>query len=112
MIEIDQDTFKVMWELSAPGGDAEECFMRIPQEEYYIDHRDTLLDWMPDVSYLPVYNYHHLLTSNSCNDSSRLLQRSLSRRDHTGACHSPHSQSTLLDIWLTFYLASSHEGEP
>lgn len=50
--EIDQDTFKVMWELSAPGGEAEQCFMRLPQEEYYVDHRDTQLNWMPDVSSL------------------------------------------------------------
>jgi len=49
---MDQETFKVMWELSAPDGGAEGCFLRIPQTEYYCkgcakpDH----LEFMPDVS--------------------------------------------------------------
>ena len=47
--EIDQETFKVMWELSAPGGEAEGCFLRVPQTDYFYDGRDTHLDWMPDV---------------------------------------------------------------
>ncbi|CAL1708766.1 unnamed protein product [Somion occarium] len=46
--KIDQETFDVMWALSAPGGDAEGCFLRIPQYDYYFDGRDTHLDWMPD----------------------------------------------------------------
>ena len=48
-LEIDEDTFKVMWEMSAPGGEAEGCFLRLPQTDYYYDGRDTHLDWMPDV---------------------------------------------------------------
>ena len=48
--EIDQETFKVMWDLSAPGGDAEGCFLRIHQTDYFYDGRDCHLDWMPDVS--------------------------------------------------------------
>ncbi|TFK49356.1 D-aspartate oxidase [Heliocybe sulcata] len=34
---VDQETFKVMWELSAPGGEAEGCFLRQKQTEYYCD---------------------------------------------------------------------------
>ena len=47
---MDEETFKVMWELSAPGGDAEGCFLRVPQTDYFYDGRDVHLDWMPDVS--------------------------------------------------------------
>ncbi|KAH9849568.1 D-amino-acid oxidase [Lenzites betulinus] len=45
---IDRETFDVMWELSAPGGDAERCFFRIPQTDYLLDGRDECLDWMPN----------------------------------------------------------------
>lgn len=52
IIEIDEDTFKVMWELSAPGGDAEGCFKRIHETEYFYDGRDARLNWMPDFTVL------------------------------------------------------------
>ncbi|KAI0682936.1 D-amino-acid oxidase [Cytidiella melzeri] len=45
---IDEETFKVMWELSAPGAEAEGCFLRLPQTDYFYDGRDVHLDWMPD----------------------------------------------------------------
>ncbi|KAI0765264.1 D-amino-acid oxidase [Fomes fomentarius] len=45
---IDRETFDVMWELSALGGDAEHCFMRVPQTDYLLDGLDEGLDWMPD----------------------------------------------------------------
>lgn len=48
-LAIDRETFDVMWELSAPGGDAEHCFFRIPQTDYLFDGRDECLDWMPNV---------------------------------------------------------------
>jgi len=35
MKEIDRKTFLDMWDLSGPGGGAEECFMRLPQTEFY-----------------------------------------------------------------------------
>lgn len=50
--ELDSDTFKVMWELSAPGGAAEACFLRLPQIEYYGQKSELdphHLSWMPDV---------------------------------------------------------------
>jgi len=50
MRKIDEDTLKVMWDLSAPGGAAEGCFLRIQETEYFYDGRDAHLDWMPDVS--------------------------------------------------------------
>ena len=53
--EIDEETFKVTWELSAPGGEPEGCFLRLPQTDYFYDGRDVHLDWMPDVS---VVCYH------------------------------------------------------
>ncbi|EED79452.1 predicted protein [Postia placenta Mad-698-R] len=53
MQKIDEDTFKVMWELSAPGGDAEGCFKRIHETEYFYDGRDARLNWMPDFTVLP-----------------------------------------------------------
>jgi len=45
---IDSETFKVMWELSKPGGEAEGAFLRLHQTDYYYDGRNTHLDWMPD----------------------------------------------------------------
>lgn len=41
-----------MWELSAPGGAAEHCFLRLPQTEYYNEQFEDPhpLNWMPDVS--------------------------------------------------------------
>ncbi|KAI0674533.1 D-amino-acid oxidase [Trametes maxima] len=50
---IDKETFDVMWELSAPGGAAEHCFLRLPQTDYLLDGRDECLDWMPDFKKLP-----------------------------------------------------------
>jgi hypothetical protein len=46
------DTFKVMWDLSAPGGGAEGCFLRLDQTEYYREARTepNPLEMMPDVS--------------------------------------------------------------
>ncbi|KAL0576848.1 hypothetical protein V5O48_005145 [Marasmius crinis-equi] len=48
--KIDQDTFKVFWELSKPGGAAEHCFMRVHQAEFYHDIPDGEhhLSWYPD----------------------------------------------------------------
>ena len=48
-LAIDKETFDVMWQLSAPGGEAEHCFMRVSQTDYLLDGRDECLDWMPDV---------------------------------------------------------------
>ncbi|ESK85652.1 d-amino-acid oxidase [Moniliophthora roreri MCA 2997] len=53
--KIDQETFKVFWELSAPGGPAEHCFMRLQQSEYYHEAPDGEhhLSWYPDYKILP-----------------------------------------------------------
>lgn len=42
-----------MWEMSAPGGEAEGCFMRLPQRDFYYDGRDSHLDWYPDFKTIP-----------------------------------------------------------
>ncbi|KAJ3773647.1 D-amino-acid oxidase [Lentinula raphanica] len=62
-LAIDQETFRTMWELSAQGNEAEKCFMRIEQVEYY--HEEILVDkdggqvnhhlrWYPDFKVLPL----------------------------------------------------------
>ena len=52
IVELDMDTFKVMWDLSAPGGGAEGCFLRLNQTEYYREEstQPDPLEIMPDVS--------------------------------------------------------------
>ncbi|KAF8271887.1 D-amino-acid oxidase [Lactarius quietus] len=32
--KLERETFDIMWEMSAPGGEAEGCFLRAPQTEY------------------------------------------------------------------------------
>ncbi|KAF9259599.1 nucleotide-binding domain-containing protein [Marasmius fiardii PR-910] len=48
--KIDQDTFKVFWKLSAPGGPAEHCFMRVHQSEFQTNamEGEDSLSWYPD----------------------------------------------------------------
>lgn len=48
--EIKQDTFKVMWDLSASGGDVEGCFLRATEDEFFYTDTDVSSNWMPDVS--------------------------------------------------------------
>jgi hypothetical protein len=49
--DIDHKTFLEFWRLSAPGGDAEHCFLRIPQTEYYFSEKppSDALERMPSV---------------------------------------------------------------
>ncbi|KAJ6499534.1 D-amino-acid oxidase [Mycena vitilis] len=53
--KMDQETFKTMWELSAPGGPAEGCFLRIQEEEYFAEPNATpeVLRVMPDYKSIP-----------------------------------------------------------
>lgn len=50
--EIDRKTFLEMWDLSRPGGDAEECFLRVNQTELYDKRipRPNPIETMPNVS--------------------------------------------------------------
>ncbi|KZT34543.1 FAD dependent oxidoreductase [Sistotremastrum suecicum HHB10207 ss-3] len=50
--DMDRETFRVMWEMSA--GPAEACFMRIQQTEYYAEPKaaPNPLDVMPNFRYL------------------------------------------------------------
>jgi len=52
--KLDMDTFKVMWDLSAPGGGAEGCFLRLNQTEYYREEytQPDPLEIMPDAKYI------------------------------------------------------------
>jgi len=53
--ELDRETFKTMWELSAPGGAAESCFLRIRHTEYFKEIIPTPnpLRFMPDFEAVP-----------------------------------------------------------
>ncbi|KAH7926242.1 nucleotide-binding domain-containing protein [Leucogyrophana mollusca] len=53
--KMDQETFKVLWELSAPGRDTENLFVRHQQTEYRGDDLSSAdwLEFMPDFKYLP-----------------------------------------------------------
>ena len=48
---MDEETFKTMWDMSREGAPSEQCFMRLPQTEYYCEKReeDNCLEVMPDV---------------------------------------------------------------
>ncbi|KAH8110280.1 D-aspartate oxidase [Phellopilus nigrolimitatus] len=48
--KMDRETFRTMWEMSEAGKDSEQCFLRLPQAEYYCEERPgtTSLEVMPD----------------------------------------------------------------
>ena len=51
-VGLEEMTFDIMWSMSKSGSDAEECFLRQPQTQYY---RDAIADVhmfekMPNVS--------------------------------------------------------------
>jgi len=52
ILELEKETFDKFWELSAPGSEAEECFLRVPQTEYFYNDGSLIkvLKGMPDVS--------------------------------------------------------------
>ncbi|KAI0053121.1 D-amino-acid oxidase [Auriscalpium vulgare] len=60
--KLERETFDVMWELSAPGGEAEGCFLRAPQTEYYLvpQANPDFLSFSPDFKHLPPADYQHL----------------------------------------------------
>jgi hypothetical protein len=54
-VGLEETTFHIMWDMSKSGSDAEECFLRQPQTQYY---RDATADFhmfekMPNVSRSP-----------------------------------------------------------
>ena len=57
--ELEVDTFKVLWDLSAPGSDAEGCLLRIHEEEYFADDSIPIKPFenMPDVRFLFRYPF-------------------------------------------------------
>ncbi|ETW75833.1 hypothetical protein HETIRDRAFT_239418, partial [Heterobasidion irregulare TC 32-1] len=53
--KLEKETFEIMWDLSRPGGEAEGCFLRAPQTEYYnFDPNFSRYDlsFMPDFRHL------------------------------------------------------------
>ncbi|KAF8265939.1 D-amino-acid oxidase [Lactarius quietus] len=48
--KLERETFDIMWEMSAPGGEAEGCFLRAPQTEYNAvkDENPDLHSFYPD----------------------------------------------------------------
>ena len=51
-LDVEYPTFLEMWKLSEPGGEAEHCFMRVPQTEYFDSLHSTPspMDRMPAAS--------------------------------------------------------------
>jgi len=49
--DVEYPTFLEMWKLSEPGGEAEHCFMRVPQTEYFDSPhpKPSPLDRMPKI---------------------------------------------------------------
>jgi hypothetical protein len=50
-----------MWEMSARGGPAEGCFLRLPQTEYFMDEKKLgkdCLHTMPNVSSSVIVLHH------------------------------------------------------
>ena len=47
----EEETFKILWEMSTPGRETEKYFLRIPQTEYFFDERGgpEPLEKMPNV---------------------------------------------------------------
>ena len=59
-IEMDRETFVTMWSMSGVGTDAEHCFLRIPQTEYYAEEhvsKGNGLEVMPGVSWTQLHPY-------------------------------------------------------
>ncbi|KAJ7687151.1 hypothetical protein B0H17DRAFT_1160504 [Mycena rosella] len=53
--KMDQETFKTVWELSAPGGSAEGCFLCMHEDEYFPGPiaNPEVLQVMPDFKAIP-----------------------------------------------------------
>jgi hypothetical protein len=51
LLELDRETFDIMWEMSKPGSETEGLFLRVDQKDYYEvePDQDFPLGWMPDV---------------------------------------------------------------
>ena len=52
--EIDSNTFDTMWKMSEPGEDAEHCFLRIQETQFFYDGRNGHYEWYPEVSSMRV----------------------------------------------------------
>lgn len=52
LLDLEKTTFDIMWDLSKPGSDADEPFLRVPQTLYYRDETEKVevFEKMPNVS--------------------------------------------------------------
>ena len=52
-LELDKETFDVMWEMSKPGSETEGLFLRTDQKDYYEvePDQDIPIGWMPNVCF-------------------------------------------------------------
>ena len=59
VIELEEMTFDIMWDMSKPESDAQECFLRQPQTQYYHDAKSDvhMFEKMPDVSSTPTLRF-------------------------------------------------------
>ncbi|KAH9036564.1 nucleotide-binding domain-containing protein [Lactarius hengduanensis] len=59
IIDLERKTFDIMWEMSAPGGEAEGCFLRAPQTDYYATKEENpdSLSFYPDFRHLEASAY-------------------------------------------------------
>ncbi|KAJ2915167.1 hypothetical protein MD484_g5249, partial [Candolleomyces efflorescens] len=77
--ELEVDTFKVLWDLSAPGSDAEECLLRIHEEEYFADDSIPIKPFenMPDVRAFPfaLLSLNHLYRTPAVNVDAPFLSQ-------------------------------------
>ncbi|KAI9458838.1 nucleotide-binding domain-containing protein [Lactarius psammicola] len=58
-LDLERKTFDIMWEMSTPGGEAEGCFLRAPQTDYYAakEGNPDLLSFYPDFRRLEASAY-------------------------------------------------------
>jgi hypothetical protein len=84
-----------MWALSAPGGDAESCFLRLTATDYHADltRRPHELAWMPDVRAPPPPAVASRMAC-SCGISSSTSRTRSSRPARRAARASRRSRST------------------
>jgi len=55
--KLERETFDIMWEMSTPGGEAEGCFLRAPQTEYYAVKEGNGLHSYPNLQRLEASVY-------------------------------------------------------
>ena len=74
-LDYEEKTFEIMWEMSSPGSDSEECFLRLPQAEYSFEEPGQIpepLEKMPNVCLSPMFNINPDCSRNSSDISIQM----------------------------------------